>query len=66
MCYDLHHKCQYCRIDYPCALDNNICPTINYDYDRLMCDDCRARVNAIADELTFDELRKKYVVKEGD
>lgn len=65
MCYELHHKCQYCYLEYFCALDNNICPSLNYDADRLMCDECRDRIESLADIVTFDEIRKKYVITEG-
>jgi hypothetical protein len=41
MCYEHHHKCKYCNKEYHCDLDNNICPSINYDADALMCDLCR-------------------------
>lgn len=44
MCYEHHHKCQYCNKEYHCDLENNICPSINYDADALMCDDCRQRL----------------------
>lgn len=66
MCYELHHKCQYCGTEYFCALDNHICPSLNYDPDRLMCDDCRTRINRLANELTFNEIRKKYIVKDNE
>ena len=43
MCYEVYHHCKYCGRNYPCNLDNYMCPTINGDADRNMCDECRAK-----------------------
>ena len=64
MCYDLHHHCQYCHNEYACNLDDNICPSLNYDVNRLMCDDCEKRISDLADEITFNEIRKKFIMKD--
>lgn len=44
MCYEHSHDCKYCGKHYHCDLDNNICPTVNFDADKNMCDDCRNKL----------------------
>jgi hypothetical protein len=44
MCYLHVHQCKYCKSEYECALENYICPTINFDRDQLLCDLCRKRL----------------------
>lgn len=44
MCYELIHRCKYCNRDYECDKPLLLCPTINYDTDKNMCDDCRLRL----------------------
>jgi hypothetical protein len=47
MCYELEHKCKYCKNMYVCNLSNNACPTINNDADARMCDNCKLELEEI-------------------
>jgi len=51
MCYLHIHQCRYCKNEYECALDNYLCPTINFDRDQLMCDICRDRLERELNEV---------------
>jgi len=42
MCVDIFHTCKYCGRTYKCGLPNDICPTINFDKDKQLCDHCRS------------------------
>ena len=63
MCYQISHNCAYCSIEYICKLSNKICPTINADDDKNMCDECRAELeSALENERNLqliDFLRSK-------
>lgn len=44
MCRDHIHLCKSCNHDYECILPNWLCPTLNFDTDARLCDDCKKRV----------------------
>lgn len=54
MCYQHYHECSYCNLQYECELENYVCPTINYDEDRNMCDLCRVKL-----EQKLNQLQEK-------
>lgn len=54
MCYEHYHICKYCKQIYTCDLENWICPTVNFDVDAEMCDDCRYKL-----EETLKEMDKQ-------
>lgn len=41
MCYEKFHDCRFCKKHYLCDLSNFECPTVNFDLDMNICDDCR-------------------------
>lgn len=50
MCYQISHPCSYCYDEYICDLSNKLCPTINGDVDKNLCDNCRLRLEELIDE----------------
>lgn len=44
MCYKLSHTCIYCSNEYDCFEVEWICPTINGDENRNMCDSCHDKL----------------------
>ncbi len=55
MCYEHTHNCKYCSTHYRCALANKLCPTINFDKDKNMCDDCRKELEELVKKFDFEE-----------
>jgi hypothetical protein len=47
MCYEHFHICRFCKRSYHCDLENNLCPTINFDADKNLCDDCRKELELL-------------------
>lgn len=66
MCNELFHDCQYCHVRYFCDLDNNACPTINFDADKNMCISCRRQLEDLLNKYEMQDamrvLRKKRKV----
>ena len=61
MCYLHVHTCKYCGNEYQCKLKDYMCPTINFDRDKEMCDICRARLeaellNVDVSEVTIEDI----------
>jgi hypothetical protein len=67
MCYEHYHNCKYCKAHYRCALANKLCPTINFDADKNMCDSCRASLEELVEEMSFREaIAKLYELGSND
>ena len=54
MCYLKFHKCRFCDEEYPCYAPNNVCPTINADRDRDMCDECKDVLEKLIKQYDID------------
>lgn len=56
MCYQKLHYCKYCHHYYPCALKDFVCPSLNDDADKNMCDECREKERiAFIEQMEKDE-----------
>lgn len=64
MCYEHYHTCQYCKKSFECRLMNKVCPTVNFDVDKNMCDGCKVLLEEFVDAVEFnnalDLLRKLH------
>lgn len=54
MCREKIHLCMVCGEDYECRAPNWVCPTINDDEDRNMCDKCLEKM-AVEMQAWYDE-----------
>jgi len=61
MCYEIYHTCRFCKRHYHCDIDDNICPTINFDADGSICDECKKELEIFlrANDVVTNDQRDK-------
>lgn len=63
MCYEHAHHCHRCDREYHCSIPNKLCPTVNFDADANLCDDCREVIERELAQMGDDEL--KEIIRKG-
>jgi len=53
MCYEHFHECRFCGKHYSCEIENSLCPTLNLDKDRNLCEDCREELEKLLRESNY-------------
>lgn len=59
MCDLKTHTCKTCKKDYVCNVSNWLCPTVNSDENRNMCEDCEYQF-----ALELEEYEKEETLRE--